>query len=74
MDGPEGSSDSLQKLLLRQLDALGEQALQLEQPQGTIRELLARLGGQGQGHGQGHAEPTYFMTVLERMTGAGGRR
>lgn len=39
-------------------------ALQLQQLQHTIRELLARLGG----HGHGHAEPAYFMTVLERMT------
>ncbi|MGN7202381.1 MerR family transcriptional regulator [Arthrobacter sp. SAFR-044] len=62
LDESGGNPESLQKLLLRQLDALGEQALQLEQLQRTIRELLARLSGQG------HAEPAYFTTVLERMT------
>ena len=62
LDQAGGDPESLQKLLQRQLDALGEQALQLEQLQETIRELLARLSGHG------HAEPADFMNVLERMT------
>lgn len=53
---------SLQKLLLRQLAALDDQALQLKQLQRTIRELLERISSHG------HAEPAYFMTALERMT------
>jgi len=62
LDQSGGTPKSLQKLLQRQLDALDRQALQLEQLQRTIRELLARLGGQG------HAGPGDFITVLERMT------
>lgn len=56
--GPE----SLHVLLLRQLEALGDQARRLEQLQRTIQELLDRISGHG------HAEPAYFITVLERMT------
>ena len=62
LDQAGGDPESLQRLLLRQLDALHHQALQLQQLQQTIRELLARLGRQK------HAGPGDFVTVLERMT------
>jgi len=62
LDGPGGDPESLQKLLLRQLDALAGQALQLEQLQRSIRDLLDRL------EGRGTADSACFINVLERMT------
>lgn len=62
LDGADGGdAESLPRLLLRQLNAVGEQALQLEQLQRTIRDLLGRLTDHGD------AGPAYFTTVLERM-------
>ena len=62
LDRSGGGPEFLQDLLLRQLDALGGQARQLEQLQRTIRELLERINHHGD------AGPAYFTTVLERMT------
>ena len=62
LDGSGAGPGFLRGLLLRQLDALREQARQLEQLQRTIRDLLERLNGQGS------ADPACFINVLERMT------
>ncbi|MHC6591255.1 MerR family transcriptional regulator [Arthrobacter sp. C152] len=61
-DGSQAGPESLHLLLLRQLEALGDQARRLEQLRRTIQELLDRISSNG------HAEPAYFITVLERMT------